>query len=267
MNIGEYTVVKQIGEGSFGRTFLGKHTCLPDVKVCIKQEKTGQKPYTDLFREEAAVIAKLRHPSLPSFMGYMELGGDIGQVLILPYIEGTPLDKELEKNGAIHDEHICWIMDRLLGAASYLHGRWNIVHCDIKPGNIILDIPEHNASLVDLGMATVNPVEWTKAKGGTPGFLPPEFNCGLPPIPASDIYSLGKIALVLAGGDPIKGDFPPDMDPRLRDFFEPWIRHDPRERPSNADKLRHDLSKIRMAIFKQTSCKELFRYRDGRKVK
>lgn len=267
MRVGEYNIVKQIGEGSFGRTFLGQHQLLKSVRVCIKQEKTGQQPYMDMFREEAEVIAKLRHPSLPSFMGYLEVGGDIGQVLILSYLEGKPLDTLLDKEGAVDDEHICWILDRILGALSYLHGRWNIVHCDLKPGNIILDIPDHNASLVDLGMASANPVEWTKAKGGTPGFLPPEFNVGLPPIPASDIYSTGKIALALSGGDPLIGDFPKDMHSKLREFLEPWVRHDPRERPQNVDRLRVELAQIRASIFKRSSCQEQFRYRNGRVIK
>lgn len=264
MDVGEYEIVKQIGEGSFGRTFLGRHKILKSVQVCIKQEKTGKDPYIGLFREEAEILAKLHHPSLPSFMGYMEMGGSLGQVLLLSYVDGKPLDKLLTKHGPVDDEHLCWIIDRIFGALSYLHGRWNIVHCDLKPGNVILDIPDHNATLVDLGMASANPVEWTKAKGGTPGFLPPEFSVGLPPIPASDIFSAGKIALVLAGGDPIKGDFPADMAPLLRAFFEPMIRHDPRERPQSVDPLRSELARIRHKVFGRSTCAEQFKYRNGK---
>lgn len=263
MDIGEWRVTKEIGEGSFGRTFLGEHRFLKGVRCCIKQEKTGVKPFTDMFREEAAVVARLRHPSFPSFLGYQELPDPTGQVLLLSFVEGEPLDKLLAKD-AIDDEHICWILDRLLGALGYLHGRWGTVHCDLKPGNVILDLQDHNATIVDLGMAAANPQEWTKAKGGTPGFLPPEFGMGLPPIPASDIYSLGKIALAMAGGDPLKGSFPSDMNPKLKAFLKPWIRHDPRERPQSVDGLRSELSSLRAKIFKRSSCCEMFKYRSGR---
>ncbi len=273
MNIGEYTIVKQLGEGSFGRTFLGEHAVLKGLKVCIKQEKTGQKPYTDLFRDEAAIVARLRHPSLPSFIGYQEVGGEIGQVLLLSYIEGEPLDKLVcgsdeknPKNRFIDDEHICWIIDRILGACGYLHGKWNIVHCDLKPGNVIIDVQDHNATVVDMGMAYFKPDDLAKAKGGTPGYIPPESGLGLPPIPASDIYSIGKIAVFMSGGDVLKGEFPSDMKKELVEFFSPMIRHDPRERPQSADKLRHDLGELRKKIFGRSSCREMFKFRNGKVI-
>lgn len=267
MRVGSYNVTKQLGEGSFGRTFLGEHVLLKGLKACIKQEKTGQQPYMDLFRDEAATVARLRHPSLPSFVDYREEGGDVGQVLILSYIEGEPLDKLVEGGKFVDDEHICWIIDRILGACSYLHGKWNIVHCDLKPGNIIVDIPDHNATVVDLGMAYFKPDDLAKAKGGTPGYLPPEFGVGLPPIPASDIFSIGKIALFLAGGDVIKGEFPSDMDKRLVDFFSPWIRHDPRERPQGVDKLRFELGELRKKVYGRSSTREQFKFRNGKVIK
>ncbi len=271
MQIGNYKIISQLGEGSFGRTFLGEHALLK-IPVCIKQEKTGVKPSTDLFREEASIIGRLRHPSLPSFMDYFEQPLPVGQILILSYIEGRSLDEviktEILSDGTvlarrpIDDEHICWIIDRILGAVSYLHGRWHIVHCDLKPANIILDTKDHNATLVDLGMASADPVEWSKAKGGTPGYIPPEFGLSLPPIPSSDIYSIGKIVCAISGGDHLKSEFAKDMNPELINFFEPWIRQDPNCRPQNADVLRTELFKLRKKIFSRTSCKEEFKFRN-----
>ncbi|MBU1032613.1 protein kinase [Patescibacteria group bacterium] len=275
MKIGSYEIESQIGEGAFGRTFKGRHCILKDVHVCVKQEKIGSKPYTDLFREEAAIIARLRHPSLPSFMDYKEMPPPVGQVLVLSWIEGEPLDKAVKtetlSDGTlvaakpIDDEHICWIVDRILSALSYLHGKWQTVHCDIKPANIILDTPDHNATVVDMGMASLKPDEWSKAKGGTPGYLPPEFGTGLPPIPASDIYSVGKIVCFISGGNPAKGEFPDDMDSRLKEFYETWIRHDPKTRPQSVDQLRYELTKLRKEVFGRSSCQEEFKWRNGRK--
>lgn len=273
MKIGSYEIQKQLGEGSFGRTFLAEHQFIKGLKACIKQEKTGQKPYTELFKEEAHIVSRLRHPSLPSFLDYMELGGDIGQVLVLSYIDGEALDKLVlgsddknPKSDFIDDEHICWIIDRILGALGYLHGRWNIVHCDLKPGNVIIDLKDHNATVVDLGMAYFKPDDISKAKGGTPGYFPPEFGAGLPPIPASDIFSVGKIALFMSGGDVLRGEFPASMNKELVQFFSPMIIHDPRERPQNVDKVRHDLGVLRKKIFGRSSCREMFKFRDGKVV-
>lgn len=266
MHVGNYKVVAQIGEGAFGRTFKGEHKILK-VPVCIKQEKTGQKVYMDLFRDEAAIIARLRHPSLPTFIDYAEMGGDVGQVLVLSFVDGEPLDKlagatpDGLADKPIDDEHICWIIDRILGALSYLHGRHNIVHCDIKPANIIVELKDHNATVVDLGMASDKPNQASKAKGGTPAYLPPEFGVGRPPVPESDIYSTGKIVCFLSGGNPMTGTFPDDMNPAIRAFFEPWVRHDPTKRPNDADKLRHELSLLRKQVWGRTSCLEEFKYR------
>jgi len=268
--VGNYKILKQIGEGAFGRTFKGEHAILA-APVCIKQEKIGQQPYIDLFREESAIVARLRHPSLPSFMDYMELPPPMGQVLVLSFIEGDPLDKVVKTKPRddgtsyakrpISDEHICWIVDRILGALSYLHGKWRIVHCDLKPANIILDIEDHNATLVDMGMASFKPDEWSKAKGGTPGYLPPEFGTGFAPVPESDIYSVGKIVCFISGGSALKGEFASDMEPELVKFFEPWIRHDPKQRPRNADQLRNELAKLRKKIWGRNYCEEQFKFR------
>ena len=270
LKISGYNIISILGSGAFGNTYKAEHAILK-VSACVKQEKTGKKQFLKWFREEAVIISLLRHPSLPAFINYLEKEPPVGHVLLMSFIEGEPLDKKVETEAKdkivvaqnpIDDEHICWIMDRLLGALSYLHGKWRIIHCDLKPGNVILDIPDHNATIVDFGMATRSPVEWTKSKGGTPGFLPPEFGTGLPPIPASDIYSAGKIACFIAGGNVANGEFPEDMNEDLRIFFEQWIRHDPMQRPQSADALRHDLLKLREKIFRRTTCLEEFKFRN-----
>ena len=83
----------------------------------------------------------------------------------------------------------------------------------------------------------------------------------MPPIPASDIYSIGKIGLALAGGDPCKGTFPADINPDLKAFLEPMILFDPTLRPQSVGKLRHELEILRMKVWGRTICKEVFKYR------
>ncbi|MFA6234160.1 MAG: serine/threonine-protein kinase [Bacteroidota bacterium] len=286
-SVGNYRILKLLGEGAFGYTYKGEHKILK-VPVVLKERKVLKeeatdsvlrKRYSDLFREEAAIIAKLRHPSLPSFMDYVELlpnGG--GQIMIISFIEGTPLDVAIGmKEGSdqvsratkpFDDEHICWVADRIFGALSYLHGKHQIVHCDLKPANVILDIPDHNATVVDMGMASFRPEEWSKAKGGTMGYLPPEFMLGLPPIPASDIYSVGKIMIALAGGSPARGEIPDDMNLALKDFVAAMIRHDPTQRPQSVDLLRHEIALLRKKVWGRVSCQEEMKYRNidgGRK--
>lgn len=247
---GNWEIRKKLGGGAFGDVYKGRHRLLgASFPVVIKREKTFQDPYTRMFRNEAALLARLRHPQFPTLLDYLEVGGDVGQLMVLSYIPGTPLDKHLEKQGAIADEHICWILDRVLGALDYLHIKHGIVHCDIKPANCILDIPDHQVTLVDLGMATLAPDEKTKAKGGTPGYMAPEFQQGFPPIPESDLYSVGKLGIALAGGDIHKGEPPNDMAEPLADLLLEMIARDPTKRYASADQVRHELHHLRQKVW------------------
>ena len=271
--IGNWEIDEQLGEGAFGRTFRGHHYMLLDVPVCIKQEKTGVPAYMDLFRQEAQILSRLRSSYLPTFIDYDELP-DFGQVIMLSFIKGPSLEKLVkatnDPNGTplatdpLDDEHILWIADRICCALSYLHGKHTIVHCDLKPANVILEVEDHVATVVDLGMAAFRPDEHAKAKGGTAGYIPPEANLGMPPIPAFDIYSLGSTMLFLAGGNPYKGIYPLDMQPKLRALIESMTRHDPRQRPQSADFLRNDIGRMRKEIYGRTSTKESLKFRDGR---
>lgn len=259
MNIGQYEVLRKIGEGSFGRTFEGRHRTL-GIPACIKQERTGDPVYMRLFREEAALLAKVHHVSLPALRDYYELP-DFGQVIVMSFVAGENLKKKVEREGPIDDEHIAWIIQRALDALSYLHFQ-GIVHCDVKPDNLILHLEEHNAILVDFGLGVANPDAATRAKGGTEMYMPPEFGNGLPPIPASDIYSLGKTALFLAGGNPQTGALPKDMHPLLAECIRAMIRKDPLARPQDARGISRAITEIRRRAFGRTETIELFKLRE-----
>lgn len=261
MRIGSFEITRILGEGSFGRTYLAKHAIL-GFDVCAKQEKTRQQPFMDMFRNEASLVARLRHPSLPTLMDYIEHSDpDVGQMMILSFIRGQGLDKDIEQNGFVDDEHLCWILDRIFGCLSYLHGMHSMVHCDIKPANCILDVPDHNVTLVDLGMACLEPGARTRALGGTPDFIPPEFSQGLPPIPASDFYSVGKLAIAITGGNLVQGSFPTDMHPELSRYLSQLIRRDPTERPQDAEGVRAEIAALRRRIWGRTTCREVMKRR------
>lgn len=258
MRIGPYDVVRQISEGAFGRTFLGTHRILKK-KVCLKQEKTGDPVYRKLFEDEARLLWDIHHDSLPTLKDYLD-HPDFGQVMAMSFIEGECLEDVVEKRGAIDDEHVCWILQRVLDALSYLHHH-RVIHCDIKPQNIILDIPRHNAVLVDFGLYVADPDAKTLPKGGTPFYLPPEFLLGLPPLPAADLYSLGMTAVRVSGGDVRTGVLPKDMHPDLQAFIGSMIRRDPVARPQDAGALNRSLTTLRQRVFNRTATLEMFKHR------
>lgn len=259
MNIGSYKLLNKISEGSFGRTYLGKHISL-NTDVCIKEEigfhATGDVRYKDWFREEAKLLFDINHPLLPHCKDYFE---SPDQIMVMSFIPGDSLDKVVAKNGFIDDEHICWILTRCIDALSYLHHKKKIVHCDIKPQNIILNTKEHDASIVDLGLCSVAPVAQTKPKGGSQFFMPPEFESGKPPIPASDIYSLGKVAIYLSGGNVATGSSK-IVDP-LRILINKMIRQDPLARQQNVVEISEEILDIRKRVWGRISTLEEIKFR------
>lgn len=262
MNIGSYRVLRELGEGSFGVTYLAEHLRL-GIHACLKQEKTGEPAFQAAFRGEALALARLHHESLPSFMDYYEdPNPDIGQVIAMSFVPGDNLDKIVSAHGPVNDEHACWMLQRLLRVAGYLHYH-GVVHCDIKPENIIVQLQEHNLVLVDFGLVADRPTRNTLPKGGTEHYIPPEFAQGASPRPESDLYSIGKVAVFLLGGHVGTGTLPSDVHPRLRAFVAPLIRQDPHARPQNAMQLHDELIAIRRTIFGRSATNEMLAFRNG----
>lgn len=274
MRVGNYESLTVLGEGAYGRVFEARHRELKTPAV-IKQRLELDLQHEDdlsktLFRDEALILSRLHHYFLPTCLDYIERPE---QAIVMPRMPGVSLhelvriepDPDTDLMSASHpltDEHICWVVDRILDSLSYLHGHCRITHCDLKPANIIIDVSNHHASLIDFGMAfCIDSKSWSKAKGGTLGYEPPEFTSGFAPEFASDIYTVGKVVCSISGGCPEKGEFAKDMNPKLRAFFETWIKCDPRRRPNNADELRYELKKLRHTIFGRTTTPEIIKHR------
>ena len=83
--IGSYEIVRQIGEGGFGRTYEGRHILLPDVKACLKQNIHINPEDTKLLQRESGLLAKIHHHSLPTFRDIVRVE-DGSYVLIMSYI-------------------------------------------------------------------------------------------------------------------------------------------------------------------------------------
>lgn len=256
MIIGNYKIIKELSEGSFGRTYYAEHVLLKNP-ICLKEEITKDPIFMEWFKTEAKLLWDIHHPSLPTLKDYFEINDR--QYIAMSFIEGDSLTKITQQKGFIDDEHICWILQRCLDALSYLHYN-GVIHCDIKPENIILDIPKHNAIIVDFGMSSIAPGKKTLPKGGTEFYMPPEFKLGKPPIPSVDIYSLGKVALFLTGGNVQNNKFPV-MKPELKSLIEEMIRQDPLARSQEVDSINKRIQKLRMSIWGRPSTKEEIKFR------
>jgi len=254
-SIGNYKIIKQIGEGGFGRIFQAEHILLEE-KACLKQNKNASPEDAEMLRHEAKLLWKLdEYHSIPSTKDFIELEKD-NCVLVLNYIDGKTLEEIVAEKSRIHPEDVCWITERLLGALCYCHYN-GVVHSDVKPENIFIEPKKHDIKLIDFGLAAYKPKSSTHPKGYTPRYAAPELVNGKPPIPETDIYGAGITMLYALGGDVAKKTIPDDTPKEIADFCNNLIKYDPTERPSwEKTNLIQDLSDLRLKVFERRHISE-----------
>jgi serine/threonine-protein kinase len=224
--IGSYELLRPLGAGGFGRTFEARHALLGE-KACLKLAHPGADAETEaLLLREAKVLWGLHHPSLPTLRDVLRSPEDGGLVLAMRFVEGSPLAAlaPIDLPTALR------VFGRLLRALRVLHHR-GIVHGDVKPANIIVEPDLHGVVLVDLGLAAVRPGARSRAVGFTSAFAAPEILAGKPPLPESDLYSLGMTLVAAQGGDVERRVLPAGVPEDLLKLVAKLTRKDPAARP------------------------------------
>lgn len=247
MNIGNYKVIRKIGEGGFAKTYEAMHRELK-VKACLKQNINITPDDLALLKDEARLLWDIHHYALPTVKDFFTLQ-DGSAVLAMSFIEGKNLDDLVKAKGPIHPEDVCWITQRVLQGLHYLHAH-GIVHSDVKPQNVIPQPKYHNAVLVDFGLSIKKPKSTTKPTGYTEAYASPELLQGLPPLPESDFYGLGLVMMYALGGDPFGKSCPASTPKQLAKFIDALVCYDPKHRPrwEKVD-LVAQLSDIRQEVF------------------
>jgi serine/threonine protein kinase len=256
--LGEYEIIRTLGQGAFGRTFLARHTGT-DREVAIKVLDTRgrvDEKASELFKREADVLRAVRHHGIPEVFDTIQemwLGAPVA-CLVMEYIEGTSLAAVIDSKRTLAEADVTHLFLELLGILDYLHGRVPpILHRDIKPANIIVR-PNGFPALVDFGSVRrvyMTPEETGSTVAGTYGYMPYEQYMGQA-TPASDLYSLGATFLHLLTGRPPR-DFMNDdgriqapdslpVEPRLRGVIARLLRPSPAERFASARDVRHALT-------------------------
>lgn len=208
-----YLIIRALGTGGFGETFLAEDTHMPSGRCCaIKQLKPiNNNPQVyqlvqERFAREAAILEQLGEGSeqIPQLYAYFAYEGEF--YLVQEWIEGVTLNTCLQREGILNESFVKNLLVSLLPVLAYIHNK-GIIHRDIKPSNIILRERDGKPVLIDFGIAK----EMMKAAVGaqddntstiavgTRGYMPPEQAVGKP-LFTSDIYSLGLTAICLLTG-------------------------------------------------------------------
>lgn len=197
-----YRLLKPLGQGGFGRTFLAcdeqqstKFFCVVKQLLC-----NGYHPQaTELFRQKAQRLAEIsEHPQIPQLLNHFEQDGQL--FIVQEWIDGSTLEQEALEQ-PFGEEDVWMLLRELLPVLHYLHDR-NIIHRDIKPANIIrrckrdADRHAHLFVLVDFGAAKQVGDVSSETVIGSAEYAAPEQIRGRA-VFASDLYSLGVTCLHL----------------------------------------------------------------------
>ncbi|MEZ0227718.1 MAG: serine/threonine-protein kinase, partial [Planctomycetota bacterium] len=191
-SVGDYKIVKQLGEGGMGMVYLGEHHQLRQ-KVAIKAlhpSLFNNDNARDRFVREAEVLARLGHPNIIRLLNFYNLPQ--GCFIVMEYAEGETLEDKLQKGGLIPPAIAVPCFVQVLHALDYAH-RLGVIHRDLKPSNIML-ATGGIAKLLDFGTAKLADAPKLTQQGMTLGtiiYMSKEQLLGKPLDARSDVYSLG----------------------------------------------------------------------------
>lgn len=217
---GSYTIERELTGGGMALVYVGEDHDL-DRKVVIKilPPELAATVSAERFRREVLTVAKLQHPHIVPIIKAGEVDGL--PYFVMPYVDGESIDVRLRRVGTMGVRETVGIMKDVARALAFAHER-NVVHRDIKPGNVLLS--SGSATVTDFGVAKAlstarrsgekgNGLTNTGMSLGTILYMAPEQAAGDPDIDGrADIYSLGITAYeMLAGKAPFASLTPREM--------------------------------------------------------
>jgi eukaryotic-like serine/threonine-protein kinase len=209
-----YQLEHRLGSGGMSTVYQA-HDQELDRTVAIKvlrKELSSDPEFRARFRQEARAAANLSHPNIVTVHDF---GLDQDQLfIVMEYIAGSDLKTLLQHQGRVSVEEGIPLLVQACAGIGYAH-RAGLVHCDIKPQNILIT-PDRRLKVVDFGiaraMATIAPDEKSEVVWGSPQYFSPEQAAGGAPSPASDVYSLGVVMYeMLTGQLPFTASTPQEL--------------------------------------------------------
>lgn len=197
-----YQIEETLGKGGMAIVYRARDLTLERtiaIKV-LRQDYSADQSFREHFRQEAKAAANLSHPNIVTVHDF---GFDAERLfIIMEYVPGEDLKQMLEENGQFGVEETISLMSQACAGVGYAH-RAGLVHCDIKPQNLLIT-PEKRLKVLDFGiaraLASIHPEEKAEVVWGSPHYFSPEQAAGKAPSPASDVYSLGVIMYEMLTG-------------------------------------------------------------------
>ncbi|MEB3827810.1 serine/threonine-protein kinase [Phormidium sp. CCY1219] len=274
-----YRIIRQLGHGGFGRTYLAEDInrfneyCVlkefaPKVRGTYAQQKAQE-----LFKREAGVLYQLQHPQIPKFreLCRSNVGGASHLFLVQDYVEGhtyRALLSQSRRNGKLFTRaEVIELLQQLLPVLEYIHSQ-GVIHRDISPDNLIERSADRMPVLIDFGgvkqvEADVESQVMVPPGGGAEvaiptrlgkvGYAPEEQMMHGRVYPHSDLYALAvTMVVLLTGREPLqlfdpqariwKWTFQVKVGGDLQEILNKMMSPRESDRYQNATQVRHALS-------------------------
>lgn len=272
-----YEIVKTLGQGAFGITYLASvkmagalGTIDANIKVAIKEffmkEINGREgmtvtsgskdglfeDYRRKFVREAKNLSKLRHPNIVNVLEAFEANNTC--YYVMEYMDGGSLDELIAKRHGLSEEDTVKYSLQIASALAFMHSN-KMLHLDLKPKNIMMN--NGNAVLIDFGLSKQyngngEPESSTTVGAGTPGYAPIEqanYQDGNGFPVTMDIYALGATMFKM-----LTGERPPIASDILNDGFpSQLLKEKSQELAAVVEKAMQPMKKQRLQTVEEAS--------------
>lgn len=275
---GRYELLERIGAGGMAAVYKARDRALGRL-VAVKmlhESLTSDEGFLKRFQQEAHAAANLSHPNVVTIH-------DIGQdgfrhYIIMEYVEGRTLKQiiraEADEERTLPISRVLDLAIQICRGIGYAH-RAGLVHCDVKPQNILIT-PDEQVKVADFGIAravsSATQQQFASQVWGTPQYFAPEQASGQAPTPATDVYAIGIVLFEMLSGRlpftaeshtamalqhlqkpaPLVTEFNPTVPPQLAQIINKVLAKEPASRYRTAGQLGRILSAYRERSLAET---------------
>ena len=188
----DYDNIKPFYASTYGnsRLFTANYNGRKVIIKALKAEHANDPKCRQNLKKEYEITSELDHKFIRKALGYESIPG-LGDCIILEYIDGKSLAEHV-RVGTLNEKQIKNVLIDICDALNYMHQRM-IIHCDLKPENIIVTANDLRAKIIDIGLPETEYKTDRELLIKENEFIAPELIKGEEADPRSDVYSLGKI--------------------------------------------------------------------------